>query len=172
VSGALGKQEPDRVTSRIIGQVGGLTRFIVLVPVLGMLASSLALVVIGATETVRVIRDSIIPVEQGGATMKEALVSFIELADLYLLAVVIYIIALGLFELFIESDLRLPAWLQFNDLDDLKYRLIGVIVVVLAVLFLGRAIQAQEAQDLFWIGAASAAMIAALSLFVKSGHGK
>lgn len=161
---------PDRITTRFISQVAGLTRFIVMVPVLGLLVSAIALVVLGAIETVHVIGSAILPVESGGATLKETLVGFIELADLFLLAVVIYIIALGLFELFIDADLKLPGWLQFHDLDDLKYRLLGVVVVVLAVLFLGRAIQTPDAQDLFWIGAATASVIASLALFMKSGH--
>jgi uncharacterized membrane protein YqhA len=77
-----------------------------------------------------------------------------------------------LFELFIESDLRLPAWLRFNDLDDLKNRLVGVIAVVLAVLFLGKAIQIKASQDLFWMGAGTSLMIASLAYFLKSGHAK
>lgn len=163
-------QEHDPIASGIIARVGGLTRFIVIIPVLGLLASAIALVVTGAVETVRVIRYALTPVEAGGATLKETLVAFIELADLFLLAVVIYIIALGLFELFISSDLELPEWLTFNDLDDLKHRLIGVVVVVLAVLFLGRAIQSFEPLDLLWMGLSIAAVIASLSMFVKSGH--
>lgn len=167
-----GGSAPDRITARIIAKFAGFTRFIVMVPVLGLLVSSVALVILGAVETVHVIGSAITPVGQGGASLKETLVGFIEIADLFLLAVVIYIIALGLFELFIDSDIELPGWLQFNDLDDLKYRLLGVVVVVLAVLFLGRAIQTTEAQDLFWVGAATASVIASLALFMKSGHTK
>lgn len=158
--------------ARIISRIAGFTRFIVVVPVLGLLASAIALVVLGAVETYRVISNAIVPVESGGAPLKETLVGFIEIADLFLLAVVIYIIALGLFELFIDANLELPSWLQFNDLDDLKYRLLGVVVVVLAVLFLGKAIQTKDAQDLFWIGAATSSVIASLALFMKSGHSK
>lgn len=172
VSSETERKPIDQLPTKVVSRVAGLTRFIVIVPVLGLLVSAVALVVTGAIQTVRIILASVVPVSAGGATLKETLVSFIELADLFLLAVVIYIIALGLFELFIESDLRLPEWLQFHDLDDLKYRLLGVIVVVLAVTFLGRAIQVKEAQDLFWIGAGVSSVIAALALFMKSGHTK
>lgn len=169
---ASSKEKSDRTTEGMVHRVGGLTRFIVVIPVLGLAASAVALVIMGAFETVRIVVEILRPESAGGASMKETLVSFIELADLFLLAVVLYIIALGLFELFIDSNLRLPAWLQFNDLDDLKYRLIGVVVVVLAVLFLGRAIQVKDAQELFWTGAGTALVIGSLSLFMKSGHGK
>lgn len=168
---ANGKKAESRVLGqRIVRNVGGWTRFMVFVPVVGLLASAATLVIMGAVQTV----DVILTLLPGGAPnpeYKEVLVDFIELADLFLLAVVLYIIALGLFELFIDSDLELPAWLQFNDLDDLKYRLLGVVVVVLAVLFLGKAIQIKASQDLFWMGAGIAAVIASIAYFMKGGHG-
>lgn len=147
-------------------RAGGLTRFIVIVPVMGLLVSAVALVVVGAIDTFKIIAEAL----RGGVYTKEIVVSFIELADVFLLAVVIYIIALGLYELFIDSNLQLPAWLRFNSLDDLKYQLVGVVIVVLGVLFLGRSIQATDSWELFLQGAGTALMIAALSLFKKSGH--
>jgi uncharacterized membrane protein YqhA len=157
----------ERGRAAAVAHAGGLTRFIVLVPVFGLLVGSVALVVVGAIDTVRTILEALGP---EGPTTKEMLVDFIELADVFLLAIVLYIIALGLFELFIESDLRLPAWLHFQDLDDLKHRLVGVVLVVLAVLFLGRAVEIQVAQDLFWMGAGYALVIASLAYFLKGSH--
>lgn len=163
--------DANPVSDRMLAQIGGLTRFIVIIPVVGLFAGAVALVVTGALKTVGVIL-AVLGVGGDVPTMKEELVAFIEIADLFLLAVVLYIIALGLFELFIESDLRLPGWLQFSDLDDLKYRLIGVIVVVLAVSFLGKTIELKDAQDLAWLGIGTASIIASLAFFLKSGHSK
>ncbi|MDZ4170221.1 MAG: YqhA family protein [Coriobacteriia bacterium] len=163
--------DPNPVSDKMLARIGGLTRFIVIIPVIGLFAGAVALVITGAIKTVNVIL-SVVGVVGEVPTMKEELVAFIEIADLFLLAVVLYIIALGLFELFIESDLRLPEWLQFNDLDDLKNRLIGVIVVVLAVSFLGTAIELKDPQDLAWVGIGTASIIASLAFFLKSGHSK
>lgn len=152
-----------------VGQVGGWTRFIVFIPVLGVLASAVTLVVLGAIETVHVI-GGLFLFDEHAPKLKETLVDFIEIADLFLLAVVLYIIALGLFELFIDSELSLPHWLRFNDLDDLKHRLLGVVVVVLAVLFLGKAIQTTDSQSLFWTGAATAAVIGSIAFYMRGPH--
>lgn len=152
----------------IVGRVGGWTRFIILVPVLGLLVGALALVALGAVETVSIITSAL----SETAGTKETLVAFIELADLFLLAVVLYMISLGLFELFIDSDLKLPAWLRFNSFDDLKHQLVGVVIVVLGVLFLGQAIKVKDAQELFWIGAATALVIVALSYFLRGKAGR
>jgi hypothetical protein len=55
--------------------------------------------------------------------------SFIEVVDLFLLWTVFLIIALGLYELFISSDLKLPGWLVIRTLDDLEVELVGVVIV-------------------------------------------
>jgi uncharacterized membrane protein YqhA len=51
---------------------------------------------------------------------------------------VFYIIALGLYELFVDDRVELPQWLIIRNIDDLKNKLAGVVVVVMAVLFRGR----------------------------------
>jgi len=143
------------------------TRLIVLVPVIGVMASSVVLVLVGAWTTIQKIGavfgvgvDEALPV-------KEALIAFVELADLYLLAIVLYIIALGLYELFIKPIPNLPEWLTFHTLDDLKKQLVGVVIVVMAVLFLGRVIHSGDALELFYTGASIALVTAALTYFLS-----
>lgn len=153
---------------RVMALVGGRTRFLVLVPVLGLLAGAIALVLLGAWETVHIIGGLI---GSGEISAKETIVAFIEVADMFLLGVVLYIISLGLYELFIDPDLELPHWLEFRNLDDLKHQLVAVVIVVLAVLFLGKAIHTDSAQDLFWSGAGIALVVAALAYFLKGTHG-
>lgn len=155
----------------LIAYVGGWTRFIVVIPVLGLLLGAVALVVVGAIDMAQAIR-GILGMTGETPSSKELLVEFIEIADMFLLAVVLYMISLGLFELFIDSNLRLPAWLRFKNFDDLKLQLVGVVIVVLSVLFLGRAIEVKVAQDLFWFGGGTAAVIFALSYFLKGSYAK
>ena len=73
----------------------------------------------------------------------------------------------GLFELFIDDRLDLPNWLEIHDLNDLKEKLIGVIIVVLAVLFLGQVATWDGVRDLLGYGTATALVIAALTWFVS-----
>lgn len=70
--------------------------------------------------------------------------------DAYLLAIVLFIFALGIYELFIsqideiekggESDDR-PSWLAIHDLDDLKEKLAKVIIMILMVTFYEKVVQ-------------------------------
>jgi hypothetical protein len=54
-----------------------------------------------------------------------------------LLGTVMLIMALSLYELFFDSDLKLPARLEIHTFEDLKSNLVTVVIVVMAVTFLG-----------------------------------
>ena len=146
--------------------LGAWSRFIVLIPVIGLLLSSITLVVVGAVKTGGTILN-VAGINAEAITVQEALVEFVEIADLFLLAIVIYIISLGLYELFIDASLDLPEWLTFTTLDDLKKQLISVVVVVLAVYFMGQTFHHTDGNELFFTGAAIALVVSALALFVS-----
>lgn len=97
---------------------------------------------------------------------KDLILRTIEVVDLFLIGTALYVIALGLYELFVDQGLALPPWLVIKDLDDLKRNLIGVVVVVLAVLFLGQAVTWDGERDLLRFGGAIAVVVAALTYFV------
>lgn len=97
---------------------------------------------------------------------KTLAVEFIELIDLFLLGTVLYIVALGLYELFIDDKLPMPRWLLIRDLDDLKDKLLGVVIVLLGVTFLGKVVTWNGDTAIVYFGAAIAAVIAALGGFV------
>ena len=110
-----------------------------------------------------------------GSLVAALALAFIEIVDLFLLGTVFLMIALGLYELFVDEDLDLPRWLSINSFDDLKNKLVGVVVVVLAVLFLGAVVGWDGSRDLLGFGVGVALVIAALTYFLataKSDKGK
>ena len=142
------------------------SRYLIVVAVAGIFIAATALLVYGALQTSTLIVGLFgSPVSSKGA--KALLLAAIELVDLYLLATVMYVIAAGLYELFIDDTLPLPNWLEIHNLDDLKSKLIGVVVVVLGVLFLGQVIAWDGQRDLFSYGAAIALVVAALTYFLS-----
>lgn len=143
-------------------RVPAYTRFIIAVPVVGLLAGAVTLTAMAGIETVRTIAHAL----AGELAKKEAVLEFIELADVFLLSTVLYIMALGLFELFIDDSLPLPAWLEIHSLDDLKKKLVGVVAVVLAVTFLGSVIKGAEAQALMYEGVGIGAIVVAMGYFL------
>jgi uncharacterized membrane protein YqhA len=147
------------------------SRYLVIAAVVGSLAASLALFVYGLAETFLVIVQAIAKAEVSSKGAKALALEFIEIVDLFLLGTVLLMISLGLYELFINSDLKLPEWLQIRTFDDLKLKLVGVVIVVLAVLFLGHVVAWNGERDLLRLGAAIAAVIAALTYFLSTSKG-
>ena len=142
------------------------SRYLIVVAVAGIFIAATALLVYGALQTATLIAGLFgSPVSSKGA--KALLLAAIELVDLFLLATVMYVIAAGLYELFIDDTLPLPSWLEIHNLDDLKSKLIGVVVVVLGVLFLGQVIAWDGQRDLLGYGAAIALVVAALTYFLS-----
>ena len=82
----------------------------------------------------------------------------------FLIGTVLYITAVGFYQLFIK-EVKLPEWLSINSTEELETNLVGVIVVVLAINFLGFVFTG-DPQALLQYGAGIALPIAALGLFV------
>ena len=139
---------------------------------LGSLLAATTLLVYGAIEAVQLILTTVEAGEVSRKGAKALALEFIEIVDLFLLGTVFYIIALGLYELFIDTNVRVPAWLAIKTLDDLKHKLIGVVIVVLGVLFLGQVVSWDGETDLLSYGAAIAMIIAALTWFLSAKSGK
>ena len=148
--------------TRLIGNA----RYIVIIPVLMTLLAATALILFGAVETVVVIQQVIAKGDFSSKTAKSLLLSFIEITDIFLLATVLYITALGLYELFIDDRAPVPHWLAIHTLDDLKDKLIGVVVVVIGVGFLGQFTTWNGETNLLISGGGAALVIAALTFFL------
>lgn len=148
----------------IARQVTGRTRFVATVPALGLLVASLLLAIGTLIDLVAASFSYII----GDIDLHSLCIAYVEYADLFLLAVALYILSIGLVNLFVSEQIALPKWLEFHDFDDLKQRLTGVIIVMIGVYFLGYVLKGANGIDTLWIGLACAAVIIALSFFVRS----
>lgn len=145
--------------------IGGfVVRIAMLVPVIALSIASVALIVYGALETRHLLTALF-----GGhpVTRDEAILLAIEIVDLFLLATVVQVVSLGLYQLYFRQDLQLPRWLKIETLDDLKSKLVGVTITVLAVYFLGRAVVWETGVDILYLGGAVALVIVALTYFLS-----
>ena len=139
-------------------------RAIMVIPILATQVAALALLAFGTLETWHFALDLL---EQGGGEHNVVLYRVIEIIDLFLVVTVAEVVSLGLFQLYFGSEPSLPAWLKIETLEDLKSKLIGVTVTVLAVFFLGRALVWTGGQDIGIIGISVAAIVAALTWFLS-----
>jgi uncharacterized membrane protein YqhA len=140
------------------------SRYIVFIAVIATFVASVALILYQSMIVVEVVFDVM---REGSAKSSKVLaVGLIEAIDVFLIAIVGYIIALGLYALFVDDTLPLPRWLEIQHLDDLKNHLVSIVIAVLAVLFLREAVRRAGDLDLLSLGGALAVMIAALTFFL------
>lgn len=149
--------------SRLIAR----SRYLILFAIVAIFVAAMLLLGYGSVQTVQMILETISGGSVSSKGAKALILLIIELVDLFLLATVLYVIAAGLYELFIDRAVSLPIWLEIGDLDDLKDKLIKVVIVVLGVLFLGQVISWDGTRDLLGFGAAVALVIAALTYFLS-----
>lgn len=144
------------------------SRYFIVLGVIGSFLGSITLLVYGSLKTISLILNLV----SGGYdqdSAKYVAVSFIEILDLLLLGTVLYIIALGLYQLFIDDKLSLPDWLHLHTLTDLKVELINVIIVLLGVSFLGAVVQWDGGPNILALGLGIGAVLAAYALLLRSG---
>ncbi len=141
------------------------SRYVILIAVLSAFIATIVLLVLAGIESVQLAIHAF-SISLDAKAIKLLAVSFIEVIDILLLGTVFYITALGLYELFIDEKLPTPNWLHINHLDDLKSKLIGVVVVILVVTFLGQVVNWDGQRNLLFLGAAIALVIISITFFL------
>jgi uncharacterized membrane protein YqhA len=139
----------------------GLTRYAVIVPSIAAILGALLLMAQGSIEILMVIVDAVLY----DAYLKDTIVDVLTAIDAILLGTVLLVIGYGLYELFVDTRLEVPTWLQVADLDDLKSKLIGVVVAIIAVVFVGVFVDTNRAADVVSYGLGAGALVAGLALF-------
>ena len=139
----------------------GLTRYAVVVPAIASIIGALLLMAQGSIEMVTVVIQSVTTHEY----IKETVVGVLTAVDAILLGTVLLVIGYGLYELFVDPELTVPDWLQVHDLDDLKSKLIGVVVAIIAVVFVGVFVDANRADEVLSYGIGAGALVAGLAVF-------
>jgi uncharacterized membrane protein YqhA len=144
-----------------------ISRILVIIAIIGMILTSILVIITGFAELFRIIsflmHEGMLSEESG----KFLSVTVTEMIDLYLIGLVLIIFALGLYQLFIDPDIDLPEWLDTPSFDVLKGRLLIVIAVVLAVLFLGYASTATDGRTIAGLGIGISLVIIAIGYIIS-----
>jgi uncharacterized membrane protein YqhA len=145
----------------VMKRVMGLTRYAVFVPAIASIIGALLLMAQGSWAMLMAVIDSV----SNGYGLKETIVEVLTAVDAILLGTVLLVIGYGLYELFIDADLDVPQWLRVYDLDDLKSKLIGVVVAIVAVVFVGVFVDSNRASDVISYGVGAGALVVGLAIF-------
>jgi len=144
------------------------TRYLILLPILGLALAAAAFFIFGGIGLIRLLIELIVnaygsahQTVQGGQGV--IIFEVVEYVHTFLVGTVLYITAVGLYQLFIR-EIEFAGWLKIDSTEELETNLIGVTVVVLAVNFMGAVLT--NAGNLLDYGAGVALPIAALGMFV------
>jgi uncharacterized membrane protein YqhA len=144
------------------------TRYLILIPIIGLAIAASVFFVIGGFSLIKLrvelLLDALGVVHDTGIGQGVIIFEVVEYVHTFLVGTVLYITAVGLYQLFIREN-PFPAWLKIDSMEELETNLIGVTVVVLAVNFMG-AIVVGQTDNLLQYEAGIALPIAALGLFV------
>jgi len=139
------------------------SRYFIFIAVFSSFVASAAVMVYGGLTTAEVVVSTFRQADYSVSGAKLLSIELVSTIDLFLLGTVLYIVAIGLYELFIDPTLPMPTWLRISTLDDLKERLLGLIAVLLAVTFLGSAVTWNGTSDILALGLAVGVVLGVVS---------
>lgn len=149
-----------------------LSRVVVFVPVIVLLLSAMASFAYGTDVFVRSVANVV-----GDPQLTSHNLGFLLLlTDLFLIGATLMIAAFGFYDLFIGRTvasgpgIRLPGWLRMHDLNDLKARVISMIILVAAVTFVDEVVESKSGLATLYLGVGVGVVIAALTAFLHFGR--
>jgi uncharacterized membrane protein YqhA len=150
-----------------------LAQLTVLLPVVALLLSGIGAFIYGSVYFVH----SILEISRH-PFVPSNLRFFLTDIDVFLVGATLIIAGFGLYELFVRridpanTRTPLPSWLEMNDLNDLKGRVIAMVILVIAVTFVDVLVEFAEPLDVLYVGGGVALVIGALTVYLRFGPGE
>jgi uncharacterized membrane protein YqhA len=159
----LPEVHPSRNYRLLLRGLAG-TRIVFTLAILSTFIASVTLLVLGAIETFQTVI-ALVGLSDQAITPAEVRQHFIEVVDLFLVATIMYVISIGLYQLFADDRLPVAPWLKVRSASDLEQKLIGVLITVLGVESLAKVIGWDGQTNLLQFGLTTGLLIAALAYF-------
>ncbi|MFM7093736.1 MAG: YqhA family protein [Actinomycetota bacterium] len=141
-------------------RVLGPARYIAIIAVIGLLATSVSTFGWSVARTVLFVSDLF----EGKWRTDEQVIALLKTIDIYLLALIQFIMVIGLYELFI-GELDVPEWLKIDSIDDLKKSIVDILVIFVAVKGIEGLLKQKDPLDALTFVGAAASLILVLTLF-------
>lgn len=140
-------------------------RYLILVATICLSVATVATFGWSMLKTIRIMNAML----QSGGQYPTTVVPFIELIDAFLVATVLLVVTVSLHKLAVE-DIDVPEWMAARNFEQLKSKLAGLIILVMAIKFLEQFMAWQEPTATFQFGLALAAVAAALIALSRFGE--
>jgi uncharacterized membrane protein YqhA len=148
------------------------SRLLVLIPVVFLLVDAIGSFIYGSDILLRSLSHDIgEPARVGGR-----LGIFLVVMDTFLVGATLMVAAFGFYELFVlkrdldEHKYWLPNWLRMHDLEDLKARVVSMLILVAAITFVDIAVESHDERGVLFLGLGIAVVIVALTAFLRFGR--
>lgn len=135
------------------------SRFLALIPVIGLQIGALAAIYVGVEKLVKVVQIAVLHYESNSPT----LYVLFESLDSFLVSIALIVISASIYELFI-GDLKVPDWMTVKNLSELKAKFGVVLIPIMAVKFVQKLLQSESALETMYYGIAIALVSAALTV--------
>jgi len=140
-----------------MGRVIDKFRYLSYIAIVSLLVATVAALGWGMAKTI----SAVLNIARSWGQDPYTAVRLIELMDSFLIAIALFVFATGVFELFIGGA-NLPGWMVPRDLQDLKDKLAGIIVLVMVVKFLEHLVEWDDPMGSLLFALAVAVVSAAL----------
>jgi uncharacterized membrane protein YqhA len=176
-SGLGGKSLADQgIIENIFERALWNVRFVVILGVLFSALSAIVLFIAGSLEISHILI-GFVPGNLHPLTHEQILVGIIGAVDFYLIGLVLLIFSFGIYELFI-SDIDIARFeggfgsiLDIENLDDLKNKIIKVIIMVLIVTFFQRILSMEFTSSLDMLAMAVSICLICVGVYFLGRHG-
>ncbi len=151
------------------------SRFIVLLGVIFGALSAIVLFIAGSLEVFNILVEYIL-VTDSHLTHEDILIAIIGAVDFYLIGLVLLIFSFGIYELFISEidiarkDDSFGSILEVSSLDDLKNKIIKVIIMVLIVSFFQRILTMQFTTSIDMLAMAISIGVICIGVYFLGRH--
>jgi len=164
----MNETEASKTRPTLFTRMFGATRYVMTLASLSVFVGATVLLFVGILEMGKALWYALASSQSSGTESVSLRVAVIEAVDVILVATVLFLIAFGLYQLFVDPTLRttLPAWLQISAISNLEVRLAGMVITVLSIIALTRALEPHGEVSGSGLGFEIAAVIAAISLFL------
>lgn len=138
---------------------------VVIVPIISLWAGAVALGLFGTVLAVEVVAKAVRGPE--GRDMTVLGPNVFSVIDVYLLSMILYVFALGLYSLFV-GELAVPEWLRIRTVDQLKAQLASVVVLFVAIAYVKVLVDWRNPQETLMFGVATGILIFSLVHYYRA----
>lgn len=147
------------------------SRLLIFIPVVFLLIDAAGSFVYGCIILVTTATDFVHEPNRPGSVLGR----FLIVMDTYLVGATLMIAAFGFYALFINGEpdgarSLMPAWLKMRDLEDLKARVVSMLILVAAITFVDVLVETHNQIGVFYLGIGIAVLIVALTGFLRFGR--